>query len=104
MRPDDVLQAPRKRGEDEKALPRFDLKFRLEDRPELAEAITKWITEVWTPWSAVELPRRRTIALYQILYKIFQLTGTRFRVAVRRRRTRCIAEALSTYPRWILGR
>jgi superfamily I DNA and/or RNA helicase/very-short-patch-repair endonuclease len=73
VRPDDVLQAPRKRGESDNAPPRFDLTLRLEDRDELARAITNWITEVWTPWSAVELPRRRTIALYQVLYKIFQL-------------------------------
>jgi very-short-patch-repair endonuclease len=73
VKPDDVLQAPRKRGESENAVPRFDLKLRLEDRPELAEAISNWTSEVWTPWSITELPRRRTIALYQVLYKIFQL-------------------------------
>jgi hypothetical protein len=73
VRPDDILQAPRKRGESENAAPRFDLKLRLEDRPERAEAISNWTSEVWTPWSIAELPRRRTIALYQVLYKIFQL-------------------------------
>jgi hypothetical protein len=73
VRPDDVLQAPRKRGESENAAPRFDLRLRLEDRTELGEAISNWTSGVWTPWSTVELPRRRTIALYQVLYKIFQL-------------------------------
>ncbi|WP_426422210.1 AAA domain-containing protein [Bradyrhizobium genosp. A] len=72
VRPDDVLEAPRKRrGENEVAL--FDLKLRLEDRPELAASIERWITEIWSPWAVVEQPRRRTIALYQVLYKIFQL-------------------------------
>jgi very-short-patch-repair endonuclease len=73
VRPDDVLEAPRKRGESENAAPRFDLKLRLEDRPELAEAIGNWASEIWTPWSIAELPRRRTITLYQVLYKIFQI-------------------------------
>jgi hypothetical protein len=73
VRPDDVLEAPRKRGEGENAPPRFDLKLRLEDRTELAEAISNWTSEIWTPWSVAELPRRRTIALYQVLYKIFQI-------------------------------
>jgi hypothetical protein len=33
VRPEDVLEAPRKRGEPGNAPPRFDLKLRLEDRP-----------------------------------------------------------------------
>ena len=73
VRPDDVLEAPRKRGEPDNAPPRFDLKLRLEDRPEVAAAINVWIAGPWTEWSTAELPRRRTIALYQGLYKIFQL-------------------------------
>src|SRR5580704_2933741 len=58
VRPDDVLDAPRKRGEPENAPPRYDLKFRLEDRPEIATAITVWTADPWTEWSTVELPRR----------------------------------------------
>ncbi len=73
VRPDDVLEAPRKRGEPERAPARFDLTLRLEDRPKIGQAIAAWITETWTPWSVVEQPRRKTIALYQVLYKIFQL-------------------------------
>ena len=73
VRPDDVLSAPRKRGEPEEAPPRFDLKLRLEDRPAIAASIQLWISGPWTAWSVAELPRRRTIALYQLLYKIFQL-------------------------------
>ena len=73
VRPDDVLEAPRKRGEPENAPPRFDLKLRLEDRPEIAKAIDEWIAGPWTQWAAEEIPRRRTIKLYQQLYKVFQL-------------------------------
>jgi very-short-patch-repair endonuclease len=73
VRPEDVLEAPRKRGESEMAPPRFDLKLRLEDRPEVSKAIETWVAGPWTEWSAGELPRRRTITLYQGLYKIFQL-------------------------------
>jgi hypothetical protein len=34
VRPDDVLDSPRRRGEPDNAPPRFDLKLRLEDHPE----------------------------------------------------------------------
>jgi hypothetical protein len=73
VRPDDILEAPRKRGETEGAPRRFDLTLRLEDRPEISKAIQAWIDQPWTQWSTAEVPRRRTIALYQSLYKIFQL-------------------------------
>ena len=73
VRPDDVLIAPRKRGEPESAPPRYDLKFRLGDHPEIAAAINVWVSGPWRDWSTAELPRRRTIGLYQRLYKIFQL-------------------------------
>ncbi len=73
VRPDDILEAPRKRNEPDHAPPRFDLKLRLEDRPQIAAAIDQWNAGPWTEWSTAELPRRRTIALYQVLYKIFQL-------------------------------
>jgi very-short-patch-repair endonuclease len=73
VRSDDVLEAPRKREEPADAPPRYDLKLRLEDRPQTAEAINLWIAGPWTEWASAELPRRRTIALYQDLYKIFQL-------------------------------
>jgi hypothetical protein len=73
VRPDDILDAPRQRGEPENAPRRFDLTLRLEDRPLIGEEISKWIAGPWTTWSIAEAPRRRTIALYQVLYKIFQL-------------------------------
>ena len=73
VRADDVLEALPKRGEPKDAPPQFDLKFRLEDRPEVEAAVNEWIAGPWTNWSTAELPRRRTIALYQVLYKVFQL-------------------------------
>ena len=73
VRPEDVLEAPRKRGAPENAPPRFDLKLRLEDRPAVVAAIDEWIAGPWTQWAVEETPRRRTISLYQSLYKIFQL-------------------------------
>jgi hypothetical protein len=73
VRPEDVLKSPRKRSDPENAPPKFDLKLRLEDRPTAAAAVERWIAGPWAAWSAEELPRRRTIALYQQLYKIFQL-------------------------------
>ena len=73
VRPDDILEAPRKRGEPETALPLYDLKLRLEDRPELSQQINHWIAGPWSEWSVLEIPRRRTIALYQAFYKVFQL-------------------------------
>lgn len=72
VKADDVLEALRKRGEPADA-PHYDLKLRLEDHSEIAEQVNLWIAGPWTAWSTAELPRRRTIALYQGLYKIFQL-------------------------------
>jgi hypothetical protein len=68
VRAADVLEAPRKRGEPANAPLRYDLKLRLEDRPEITEAIHLWIASPWTTWSIAELPRCRTIVLYQGLY------------------------------------
>jgi very-short-patch-repair endonuclease len=73
VRPVDVLEAPPKRDEPANAPRRYDLTFRLDDHPEITEAINLWIAGPWTAWSTAELPRRRTIVLYQGLYKIFQL-------------------------------
>ena len=73
VRPEDVLEAPRKRGDRADTPPRYDLKLRLEDHPETSNAIARWIAGPWTEWSIAEVPRRKTITLYQGLYKIFQL-------------------------------
>ena len=46
-------KSPRKRGEPDNAPPRYDLKLRLEDHPEIAEAINLWIAGPWTDWSTL---------------------------------------------------
>jgi AAA domain len=48
----------------------------LEGQPATASAIQSWITGPWATWATEELPRRRTIALYQQLYKIFQMVDS----------------------------
>src|ERR1043166_2150503 len=73
VRPDDVVDAPRKRNDPPETPPRYDLTLRLEDYPDLSPAIDSWVKGPWAGWAAEELPRRRTIALYQQLYKIFQM-------------------------------
>ena len=72
VRAENVMQAPRKRDEPPDAPARYDLVFHLEDHPQIAEAIGVWIAGPWTSWATEELPRRRTIALYQQFYKVFQ--------------------------------
>jgi very-short-patch-repair endonuclease len=73
VRPEDVMEAPRKRNDAPDSPARYDLTFRLDDHPEVAEAIGVWIAGPWTSWATEELPRRRTIALYQQFYKVFQM-------------------------------
>lgn len=73
VRPTDIMEAPRSRDDPPDSPARFDLTLRLEDRPEAAGTITHWIEGPWAAWATEELPRRRTIALYQQLYKVFQL-------------------------------
>lgn len=59
---------------DTKNIGRFDVRLRLEDRPQLATDIEDWISSVWVPWSISEKPRRRSIAMYQKLFQIAQLS------------------------------
>lgn len=73
VRAEDVSEVPRKRDVPETTPPKFDLKLRLEDRPALRSAIKEWIDGPWTDWYVEEIPRRQTIALYQRLYRVFQL-------------------------------
>jgi hypothetical protein len=73
VRTEDITEAPRRRGEPPGAPSLFDLTLRLEDRPAVASTIEVWIAGPWAVWANEELPRRRTITLYQQLYKVFQL-------------------------------
>ncbi len=53
---------------------RFDVTFRLEDRPELSIAAQKYISTEWLSWAEAERPKRKSIALYQKLFEVAQLT------------------------------
>lgn len=52
----------------------FDIRLRLEDWPEIANEIEGYISQSWLPWSVAERPRRRSIALYQKLFEVAQLS------------------------------
>jgi hypothetical protein len=51
----------------------------LEGHPAIASPIQSWIAGPWAAWATEEMPRRWTIALYQQLYKIFQMVDFRRR-------------------------
>jgi hypothetical protein len=73
VHPEDVMEAPRKRDDPPDSPARYDLTFHLDDHQDVADAISVWIAGPWTAWATEELPRRRTIALYQQFYKVFQM-------------------------------
>lgn len=52
----------------------WDVRLRLEDRDDLRTAAEAWITERWLPWSLAEGPVRRSLALYQRLFEVAQLS------------------------------
>jgi hypothetical protein len=52
---------------------RFDVRLRLEDRPEITAAAESYVSSAWLPWAEVERPKRKSIALYQKLFEIAQL-------------------------------
>jgi hypothetical protein len=52
----------------------FDVRLRLEDRPQIAQDAEQYVTLSWLPWSVGERPRRRSIALYQKLFEVVQLS------------------------------
>ncbi|AWN42605.1 AAA domain-containing protein [Methylobacterium durans] len=51
----------------------WDVRLRLEDRPDLRAAAEAWIAGAWLPWSVAERPVRRSLSLYQRLFEIAQL-------------------------------
>lgn len=53
--------------------PFFDVRINLEDDPDKKRLVDAWIKTSWERWAAEEKPRRKTIQLYQKLYKLFQL-------------------------------
>jgi hypothetical protein len=52
----------------------FDVRLRLEDRPGIAAEAEQYLSLSWLPWSVAERPRRRSIALYQKLFEVVQLS------------------------------
>lgn len=51
----------------------FDVRLRLEDRPEITQAADAYNSTVWLPWAESERPKRKSIAIYQKLFEIVQL-------------------------------
>ena len=46
--------------------------LRLAEQATTESRLTHWVAESWMPWAALEGPRRRTIALYEKLYRLQQ--------------------------------
>lgn len=53
--------------------PRFDVQVYLEDDLQAKRLVESFITISWEKWASQERPKRKTIQLYQKLYKLFQL-------------------------------
>jgi very-short-patch-repair endonuclease/transcription elongation GreA/GreB family factor len=73
VRSENIMEAPRLKGEPANAPPKFDLRIKLLDYPDSKKAIDSWVAGPWRIWAAEEGPRRRTISLYQRLYKALQI-------------------------------
>ena len=69
IRPDDVAESLQRDG----GGTRWDVRLRLEDRPEVKSTAEDWIATVWLPWAVAEAPVRRSLALYQKLFEVIQL-------------------------------
>jgi hypothetical protein len=54
-------------------LPQWDVRLRLEDRPDLENEAHFWIEFSWLPWAIVERPIRRTLYFYQRFFEVAQL-------------------------------
>ncbi len=48
----------------------------LADQPGTEARLARWIADTWEPWAAAERPRRRTIVLYERLYRLLQQRET----------------------------
>jgi hypothetical protein len=69
VRPEDCQPAfgPEDKG-------KFDIRFRIEDHPEISAEADRYLTGPWLSWAIEERPRRQSIALYQKLFEAAQLT------------------------------
>jgi very-short-patch-repair endonuclease len=52
---------------------KFDVRFRIEDHPDVSAEADRYLAGEWLSWSNEERPRRRSIALYQRLFEAAQL-------------------------------
>ena len=52
---------------------KFDIRFRIEDHPEVSAETDLYLAGPWLSWANEERPRRRSIALYQKLFEAAQL-------------------------------
>jgi len=53
--------------------PQWDVRLRLEDRPEIENDAQQWIESSWLPWAIAERPVRKTLSLYQRFFEVAQL-------------------------------
>jgi hypothetical protein len=51
----------------------FDVRLRLEDRPQITSTAQSYISSTWLPWAEAERPIRKSIALYQKLFEVAQI-------------------------------
>lgn len=76
---DEIIGARRARHQDcvesfaAGATRQFEARLRLENSPDIAKDIEDYVSNVWSPWSVSEKPRRRSIAIYQKLFEVAQL-------------------------------
>ncbi|TXM64396.1 AAA domain-containing protein [Methylobacterium sp. WL120] len=70
-RVEDCSEAP---IQPEKDVHLWDVRLRIEDRADVQAAAEAWITERWLPWSLAEGPVRHSLALYQRLFEVAQLS------------------------------
>jgi very-short-patch-repair endonuclease/transcription elongation GreA/GreB family factor len=68
VRPEDCQPAFGPDGEG-----KFDIRFRIEDHPEVSTEADRYLGAPWLSWANEERPRRRSIMLYQRLFEAAQL-------------------------------
>lgn len=56
----------------EGSAPRYRQTLCLADQPSTEALARGWIADMWCPWATAEAPQRRTIALYDRLYRLLQ--------------------------------
>jgi very-short-patch-repair endonuclease/transcription elongation GreA/GreB family factor len=69
VRPEDCQEALSGNGPQS-----IDIRLRIEDHPEISQQYEQYLSAHWLPWVNEERPRRRSIALYQKLFEVVQLT------------------------------